>query len=99
MPELDVLDLWSSEAPLVVHPGREEDIATNRAAPCPERLRVAGTPRVDVVVEQVPVLRDKAARGGLCVVGPEHGAHIRLVHEDVDHPTEGVRMHEHVRIE
>ena len=99
MAELHVFDLWAWVRPLIVAPGLEEDVSTNGAAAPPERFRLPGTLPVDVMVQQVAVLRHELPRFGLGIVRAEHRAHFRLVGEDAGEPTERVGVDADVGID
>src|SRR5207244_3699084 len=78
--ELDVLDRGIA-VPLIEAARGEEHVAPDRAASGPERRRGRARRLVNVMMEEVTVLRQEVRGIWLVVVGPEHGGQARIVLE------------------
>ena len=96
--QVDVFDRRVREAFAVEAARRQERVAADRAQPGPERARRAGSPVVDVVVQQVAERRDGAAGRGV-VVGPEDGGQAGVVRERRADAGERVGVHLDVRVD
>ena len=94
--ELDVLDRRVAEA--AVEPaGVEKDRAPDRAAAAPERRGRFAAGLVDVVVQQVPVLRKEARIGRGIVIGADDGVDAGMILQKLRHAPDEAGRHDHVR--
>ena len=74
-------------------------IRADRPEAGPERRRLACALLVDVVVQEVPKLRDHARVGGGVVVGAEDRRQARIRIERRPDPAERIGVREHVRVD
>jgi len=98
VPQLDVLDRGTAVRRIEAAE-LEEDLAADGPATGPERGGLTPRGLVDVVVEEVLVLRDKVWRCRPRVVGPEESAECRLVLEGGGDLGDGVGRHQHIGVQ
>jgi predicted glycosyltransferase len=98
-PEFDVLDARPPEAFGIKPAKGAKDVAPNRAEPSPESGCATSAKVVDVVVEEISEVGDRAAALGCVVVRPEDRCQLRIRLERVPDALERVRVHFNVRID
>jgi hypothetical protein len=96
--QIDVLDRRAREASLVEAADRDEFIPTDCAQSGPEGGCRARRHLVDVVVEEVPEVRNDAARARIVVVRPEERCQGGIGRKRSLDPREGVRMHRDIGV-
>jgi hypothetical protein len=96
--QIDVLDRRAREASLVEAANRDEFIPTDCAQSGPEGGCRARRHLVDVVVEEVPEVRNDAARARIVVVRPEERCQGGIGRKRSLDPREGVRMHRDIGV-
>ena len=97
--EVDVLDRRKRIALGIEPAGGAKRVRADRPEPGPERRRLAGALLVDVVVQEVPKLRDDARIGRHVVVGAEDRRQRRIRLERRADAGERVGVREHVRVD
>src|SRR6266542_2278287 len=92
-PELDVLHRRCRK-PLFVEPAeRQKDVTLDRAEPGPKRGGDSSAFLMNVMMEEVPEVRDHAVGARLVIVGAEDRGEACVVFECFANPGERVAMH------
>src|SRR5579883_886899 len=98
IPELDILDARASIGGIEAA-ARQKHRAANCSAATPEGRRGCLTALMDEMVEEVPILRQQVALGGLGIVGAKRRGDRRILFEQRDKLGQGVRSHEDVGVD
>src|SRR5438552_3922925 len=96
--QLDIFDGRTTVALRIKAAKRQEELTPYGATAAPEGADLAITVLVDIVVEQILVLREKVRRGGSVIVGTHHRVKRRIGSEPLGEAPQRVLMDAYVRI-